>query len=871
MSSRFTLVLVAMLFAIPMAARSDEATATLNGTVKSTSGAPISDARVLISGPAGKSTTTDAAGHFTISTTPGLYRLDVTKGGYGRATLSNLALVAGETLPIAVTLQEASLNTLRTIATVSVNGASSINTGAAVSTVTARAAFTNLANPQINNVIARIPGAGIERGSTSPNTSISLGGAQPYETQVLIDGHPVSGGRYGVWFSQFFNSFLLQDVETQTGPGNTTPFASTTIGGTANLVTPNFTGKPTAEFVTGLDNFGAQYSSFLATDRFGKLSTVIGGAVSGVNGPYYETSGCVVKLANNTISQVPGQIGIEQFCGDLSGSLVSKGEILKFRYDLSPSTSISAGFVGSQAGYIPQGTAYGQDAGQTTIVQCIPAGSVSYSGQCGIPGKDIGKTVNGYIFFPGSKVYNNQPIFTGEFRTSLGENTLLVRPYVGNISRIIDGSGEANYADHYSPVQSASCPTAAGGGLYYCPQSAFNLLESDKLHGTTVSFIHPFGENLLNFTYDYHSDDTFAYYGSPSAVNTPDTLEKYNIFSLTGDFALARHLSLRGGLYETNWNLNGIQEIPTTVGSKIVLVPAPLTRSVSRFDPHIALTLSPKAGLSYRASFGTSAVYPYASEVSGSAFFTQPNVVAPNGSITQKNPFLNPETATAFDIGMDKRFGRDSVLSLDLQNTQIHNVVEQFTTVIPGAPSINQPVNVAGLSAQLLTMKYSHEPGIGLGYYATATLSRSIINGVPAAFYSANAVSQPANGQQQCSNGGSQICIPYLKAYAAGSYTLRDKTYFELGADFEGKNNTYNQPPFTIWDLVVKRPVAKTLTVGLSVENLFNTNNFNNLPQPGTGVAQVGQNANGLASILAPLIPAPPRTIRLQLDYHINR
>ena len=69
---------------------------------------------------------------------------------------------------------------------------------------------------------------------------------QPYETQVLIDGHPIALGQYGVWFSQYFPSFLIGSVETQTGPGNTTPFANLAVGGTANLQTPAFTTKTVA-------------------------------------------------------------------------------------------------------------------------------------------------------------------------------------------------------------------------------------------------------------------------------------------------------------------------------------------------------------------------------------------------------------------------------------------------------------------------------------------------------------------------------------------------------------------------------------------------------------------------------------------------
>ena len=63
------------------------------------------------------------------------------------------------------------------------------------------------------------------------------GGVQPYETQVLVDGHPLALGQYGVWVSQYFPSFLIGGVEAQSGPGNTTPFANIAVGGTVAGIT----------------------------------------------------------------------------------------------------------------------------------------------------------------------------------------------------------------------------------------------------------------------------------------------------------------------------------------------------------------------------------------------------------------------------------------------------------------------------------------------------------------------------------------------------------------------------------------------------------------------------------------------------------
>lgn len=167
--------------------------------------------------------------------------------------------------------------------------------------------------------------------------------------------------------SEYFSSFLVGGVETQTGPGNTTSFANTAIGGTANILTPAFTKKSEQRIVFGTDQYLAQYANLLASGSVGKLGYVLGAGVGSSNGPYYQTNKCVVIPDSSANNNTPASVGIIDYCGDASGSLFTKGEIAKLRYEFSPVTSFEAGFVGSQGGYLPQGTSYGQSLGVTRI------------------------------------------------------------------------------------------------------------------------------------------------------------------------------------------------------------------------------------------------------------------------------------------------------------------------------------------------------------------------------------------------------------------------------------------------------------------------------------------------------------------------
>lgn len=900
---RFSLVCCVLAAALETTgARAAANLGTLSGTVTAPNGAAIGGATVVVTGPANRTTASDARGAFSVALPPGEYRVEVTKGGFAPAVVDEVTIFTGESHPLAIEMRPAGLNSLLSIAAVRSTRGTSLNTTAAAASYVPGQAFANLANPQINDVLQRQPDAVIQRMGSQPDTSIVLGGVQPYETQVLIDGHPISMGQYGVWLSEYFNAFLVAGIETQTGPGNTTPFAATVVGGTANILTPGFTQTPTVDATIGSDSYQSQFSNLLVSGSEGKLQYVAGAGYGSNNGPYFQTDHCVFLPQNPGYSNTPQSAGIVQFCGDASGSLFTKGEVAKVRYNFSQVTSLDLGFVGSQGGFLPQGTAYGQYIGPTKVLGCYNAPNYKPATPlCTNPADSdlIGKTIPGYLWYPGSNVYSNQPIFTAQLRSTLGDVTVLDRPYAGNIERIVDGAAENGFPYAYGiPGKQFETYCNAGfnhhlyevvvaDGLQECQQSQFSELERDRLYGNTLSLARPFGESQLTFTWDYHGDNTFAYYNTPSQIATPNTTERYNTVSLVGDLAAARNLRVEAGLYDTTWRLAGSQPQPGASP------PAPLvglTRSTSRFDLHVGLIYQPHGNVVYRAAFGTSETYPFANQVSGEPQLTPNSATFPGGFVTEKNAFLNPETSTAFDAGGDVRLRDGSTVSLDATRTEIYDVFENLTQpnaiAVPGQPiglALIRPINAAELTAQMLAVRYNNQPRTGIGYYGALAVESSQVNGIPASFYLGAAKCVPgyttfcgvlpANGQQICGFGqatpGTPTCIPYLKGYGQISYAFRNGAYAGLGMDFEGKNNAYFQPPFVQLDLTLRNPVTELMDVAVSVQNLLNTNNFFNLPQPGAGVTTVvGVKGGVLSQSPSSMIPAPPRTVRVQLHWH---
>jgi outer membrane receptor protein involved in Fe transport len=910
----------------------------VTGTVTTASGAPLSGAKITVSGPADASVLSSGNGSFSIAVPPGLYQIRVDRGGYQPVSLTDIAIAPGTTQPLTIALSESSLSSLRTIGTVTSTGAgrSTFNAGPAAQTFVPGDVFRATGNPEITDVLQRVPAITILHLGTQLDTSIVAGGLQPYETQVLIDGHPVALGQFGVWTSHYFPSFLTGGAEVEVGPGNTTPFANLAVGGTVNLTTPGYTTKPAASFTSGTDNYGSIYNNLIGSGKLGNLSYVVAAGQSWNNNPLGNKTECDVYQSDpSTSPNRPGFAGIVPFCGTLGGSLFTRGQLYKLKYDLSKSTSFEAEFIGTYGGYNPQDYFGGEYYGPTLVEACIP-GTL----QCTSPANQnlVGTTINGYFWYPGTLITNKQQIYSGQFRTSIGNDTLLLRPYAGNIEpETYDGTGEGTFPAFYAPnasypactslaptttcypggqslapgvqipstgltnpnaFESSTCPPgtitsfnqlnspantiSTVNGQEECFQYPYSTSETNTLYGGTFTYIHPFGANYLNFTYDYHGQSTFAYADAPANFSVPPgSATHFSTFSLTGELHPARNLTATFGLYDTLWTASG-DKPQVDANGNLTLVG--LQRSVARFDPHLAFVFRPERDTAIRAAYGTSETFPFIGLVSGPAAIAPPNFPYTGGFVNQKNPDLLPETSIAYSLGADHRFKNGGVLSLDLIDTTVHNVFQQITTIesvfYNGSNAIRgiaAPFNVARLASKVATLSYAYAPKTGFGYNITATADSSILSGIPASAFNGNP-GLPGNDVQLCGNGtgnpGSAACIPYLKGYGQLTYAWSNGGFAALGADYEGKNNTFYQPPFAVVDLTLREPVGKNFELQFSVQNLFNSNTGPNVPEPNAGVPIVGNTSNGTtiqqASFTPFLIPAAARTARLQLRIHVG-
>ncbi len=157
----------------PVNVAQNASTATVQGTVKDDSGAPIAGVNVELRGPQTYTAISDAGGAFSVSgIAPGVYVLAASKPGYQSATESDFAVLGGQTQSVQVTIHAETFTSLRTIATVRSNGQASFNTSTAAVNVVSAQVFEDQGQPQVGRILNQIPGVQNTLPTSSANGSV---------------------------------------------------------------------------------------------------------------------------------------------------------------------------------------------------------------------------------------------------------------------------------------------------------------------------------------------------------------------------------------------------------------------------------------------------------------------------------------------------------------------------------------------------------------------------------------------------------------------------------------------------------------------------------------------------------------------------
>jgi hypothetical protein len=805
--------------------------ASVSGRITdSQSGGPVVNATVSIKGPSTYTTTTDASGSFTINNvTPGIYTVSITKAGYNPLNENTLVVLAGGTPAISGQMQPITFTTLRTIASVTSTSRGTFNvTPAAVNVISAQT-LQEQGQTQVMTVLNQTPGIVANFPSSSSNgaapgsiTFPQIRGALSFETASLVDGHPVSVGSFGDYVSTFVPGFLLGNIEIVKGPGVEAPNVNYAIGGTVNYTTKEPTYTPQGTFSMGFDTRGSSLINFDFTGTAGRLGYVFGfsnnnltSALDGYQALFSPSGGIVnfngttgTALAfNDAAIRLPGtastnfaSFNLIACCQAITDLYQQKAYLVKLRYKLSPVSSLTFTYLGAQTyanndantgditsfgTFCTPGTVTGATATSPATINCSNPG---YTGS--LPNNS---PVTEIFVHPGAtREVQNEPVLMGDFRTSVGNDTLLARYYAAGIHRLLNqGSGSPLVPQVLDLTQygndTATGQTFNGTSVPVDFFNYFNQAEDDRLFGWSAEWNHPFNAtSSLTFAVDQTSSSTVSYSAS-AAVSTSGTTcnHGFNIacvspsFSLTIPAGSTQLFSTAMARYQTQlgpkWTANfagyyniynstyATQSVNFGTGANACQFTGAncvFANSIhNHWDGRAAFEYRPNANLAFRFAAGSAIAPPYLQLLS-----TLPRAISCSGCTGSGVPTqtvnagtLLPETAFGYNIGGDYRF-RDgaTTLSGDLYLTNEWNHFLSYTydsgTTCPATdPVTGGPTptgcagkelfyssnrNLAQARFEGIELALKRRPTVGFGYTLQGSLQRGYAYNLPKCFYS---------------------------------------------------------------------------------------------------------------------------------------
>ncbi len=867
-------------------ALAQDASSALSGVVVDASGAPIADATVSVRPELTKPVTTDANGRFTVrALSSGVYEVTVQKAGYVTSELANVTVPTQA--PLRFSLAATTLSTLQQIATVSTAANTPLNTSASSIVTVDQQRFIDQGQLQIGHTLDQVPGivsarpgtgnAAVPGSITSPNVR----GALDYEKATLIDGHPLINGARGDYPTMLVDSLLFNDIEIVKGPTAYAPEINYGIGGTMNFRTADPTDRPTGLALFGFDNFSGSFGDLRLSDTIGRLGYVFNVTSYGTQGPLnnvptYVTLPYSKNVGNTTIINgspltqsptsptpingakgpypAPGVVGgpgnayttLVACCQNVTSNYLTRGELAKLQYHFSDSTTLTAAYVGIQGNY-------DNPAGSLVQFNSTFAPVSAFGGGAPFaPGAQF--LLNNTTTIPDQRVYDNEPMFESELRTTLGHDTFLARYY----SAVLERQTVSDWGNPNSPygtslalygtafLNGASTPTVFNGqqtNVLIPAASAYtnNMSDHDYLHGVSFQYDHPAGDALLTFAYDRNTSLTNSYRltgGTTAGTVTsiaPGTRQDFTTYLLRAVLPVTDRGQLTLADYQ---NLYQNYYTPSSSAGTFNFATSTSTHN----DPRLGFTyrLNPDANL--RFSMGSAIAPPYPALID--SLNTTPAQVTPvAGTITvsQNSGQLLPETSFGYDLGADVRFKSGDVLSADLYQTNIWNQFVAYTydsgTTFNGNPVfITTNANLAQSRYLGLEFTLRRDPFRGWGYTFSGSLERAYPYDIPTSAYATATnpygtnlgvvpgVNFYSNGLGY--NGISNKSEAYSMGYAAVHRHGAFGQYAEFGLTYYGSNNTYNIPAFFVGTASYRQPVARSTSIQLSVDNLFGTDSL---------------------------------------------
>ena len=784
-------------------AQSTASAITLTGTVRDArSNRPIPSAEVRIEGTSAATVRSTQDGSFIIVVSPGLYAVTFTADSYQSSTRGDVVIGAGPVF-LEARLVPLEVSSPTIIGSVMVR-ASTLNTSAAAVSSMTTQSLQDSGISDLRRVLDQIPGLTIQApiqsaGDTVPGSPynqllVSIRGAQPYETALLIDGHHVTTD--SVLGAPFFSTTLegpdlqafdlnaFSRIDVVKGPGATSSTVNGSVGGTVNLISARPSGPILGMFDVGYDGLGtttyhAGAVGETADHRFGfKIDTasntnfpilpssdLIGpGSVSNlpVNGQHFYCGGvCSVQPPTSGVPNFFTEpVGFFACCLGPQASYGYRHQTnANVRFDLAP--HVTASVLYSVTNQLAQGAAFGitshpfnPPAAYTGPI--APGKAVNYSSGGGPAAETQLFRLNQLVEYGLDSDIGSLHIHA----SLLAENPKAQQLYLPEIP-----AGTYTFYDVGAIGTTPAAPTQIFNGTPETIENPvyanFDVSNITYNHDWLLELTQPLKSGTLRASFDdFRSSGAQENGGSYFQAVPTDSLnfgnrtrplgvtglfEDFKTERLTYDAPLARSVSGTASLYVNQYHYNAPQ-----YASNTTLIGVSVLGS-SFVAPRAGLVWQPTPSVAVRLAAG-SAVVPLPIEY----FEIRPslalNTTCPGGGSCYTSSLvpsgLQPEVSFGEDLGTDVDLHRSTTLSADIYHTLLHG---QFYTDSENTgvcndgmhgtlPCFTSQVRNLGQSRYYgLEFKISHVPPIGLTWAVSGALERAYVYNVPASFYASAA------------------------------------------------------------------------------------------------------------------------------------
>ena len=772
-------------------AEAQSSTGSITGTVTSSDGVALSGADLSIAGATKSSLRSGDDGSFSFpALAPGIYSITARKASFIQGVTTDLVVAAGATVNVSIVLQPTSFSSLSTIGNVTASKAqSTINTSPAAITTIPGSVFADQGLQQVTAVLNETPGVTMNVPNNKTNISGSsmmttqvpqLRGALPYETESLIDGHPVSVGAFGYFTPLFVNPNQLEDVEIVKGPGSMPTDINYAVGGSINYITLKPTAVTRATIALTEDSYGGLSTNVRATGTTlnGHLGYAFAFGIDGTPGPlagFPAVAGVPeealggISTANGvpicgtaaagtgclTKSQAPPAGFLSTFsptytivscCYNLLSQYLARAELGKIVYNFSTQSSLEIAYLGGQS--------TGADEQEYYNPQQLFVPAAGYTGS--VPaGSQIPFGTDTYSAWQNSVT---QGLLESEFRTSVGPASLLFRYYTGANNSVL-AIGNQNFAAPYTFTANTwgSLPIGPGGTTVFFNGTpvTYSAVSSgqyrptlDHFSGLSGEVDLPMGNNVYTLSVDRTTHNSFSAnlfpIQSENSISIPNgASQAFTTFLARGQFMLGPTVSAQLANYFVNYSTHYTPNGGTSWNDA----------TQSFYGPRFALTWRPSADESVRLALGSSIAPPYLSLVNTQGGAPVPNNTGVPNYYTQtiNTGNVQPETGFGYDLGSDTRLRPDTILSGDIYLTNLHgqyltSVTSNgtYTPTAAAMPGLTAPLFVSAtenLGSSLyagLELALRKTPAAGWGYTVQGALERAYVYNLPGLYNTAS-------------------------------------------------------------------------------------------------------------------------------------